>query len=260
MKRNGILLAICFCLLAIPVFAQKNLEKPFDQWGREESLKLVNDSPWSKPYQSTAGSTVAAAGQVAREQTQTVNSGGSNPRSVSRDFGPPPVTMRLHSALVVRQALVRLEQFEVGYDKMNATDKAAFDAARKSFLDCSICKDYYVITLIKSPDPSGSSTEEAIFQGMTFNDMKGNIKLVNDKGEERELVQFNAPKNSRDRAVFYFKRLDASGNPFLTPDSKYFKFSFESTFLSTSNRFAYLVPHNFEFKVSKIVVGDKVMF
>ena len=96
---------------------------------------------------------------------------------------------------------------------------------------------------------------------MTFDQLKGHIKLVNDKGEERELIQFNAPKNYRDQAVFYFKRLDANGNPFLTPDSKTVRFTFDSDILEpANNRFAYLLPRSLEFRISKIIIGGKVDF
>lgn len=261
MKHRIVLLLSFVLILAGSAFAQKHLEKPYTEWGKEDSLRIVNDSAWSKPYQGTIGASNAAVGQVSREMGQTVYSGGSNPRSVSRDYGPPPVTMRLHSGLTVRQALVRLQQLDAGYDKLDATQKTAFDADRKKFLDCAICKDYYVVTLIKSPDASGMTTEEGVFQGMTFDQLKGHIKLVNDKGEEREIVQFNAPKHSRDQAVFYFKRVDTAGTPLLTTDSKSLKFVFDSEILEpVRNRFAYLLPRTLEFKVSKIVVGGKVDF
>lgn len=261
MKHRIVLLLASVLVIAGSAFAQKHLEKPYTEWGKEDSLRIVNDSAWSKPYQGTIGASNAAAGQVFREQGQTVYSGGSNPRSVSRDYGPPPVTMRLHSAMVFRQAFVRLQQIEAGYDKMDAAGKAAFDADRKKYLDCAICKDYYVITLTKSVDSTAMSTEEAVFQGMTFDQLKGHIKIVNDKGEEREIVQFNSPKNYADKAVFYFKRLDTAGNPLLTTDSKTLKFVFDSEILEpVRNRFAYLLPRTLEFKVSKIVVGGKVDF
>jgi hypothetical protein len=235
-------------------------EKPYTDWGREDALRLITDSPWAKPYQSTSGSSAAAAQQSVREQNQSASRGGSNPRSVSRDFGPPPVTARLHSGVPIRQAIVRLQQFEVGYDRMSDADKALFDKGRKGFLECPICKDYYVITLVKAVDASGQLADEALFQGMSAADLKGNVKLVNDDGEERELVEFNAPKNSRDAAVLYFKRTDASGKPLLTKDSKDFKIIFSSEFLSTKNRFAYLIPRTFEFKVSKLVAANDVLF
>ena len=260
MKYSRVFLVFSMSFFVISVCSQKTIERPYNKWGKDDAIKILTESPWAKTYQSPAGSANAAATQIAREQSQSANSGGSDPRSVSRNFGPPPVVMRLHSALPIRQALVRLQQIDAGYDKLNDTDKAAFDAGRKKFLDCSICKDYYVVGLIKFTDSSGQSIEEGVFQGMTFEDLKGKVKLVNDKGEERELVQFNAPQTFRDQAVFYFKRTNDAGTPLVTSASKEVKFLFDNSFLGTQNRFAYLVPRTFEFKVSKMTVGDALVF
>lgn len=260
MKYRIFVLVTLVCSFSAAAFAQKVPDKPLNQWGKEESFRIINESSWAKSYQSTKLASDAAAGQIAREQGQGANRGGSNPQSVARDSGPPSIRMRLHSGLPIRQAIVRLQQIDVGYDKMSDADKAAFDASKKGFLDCTICKNYYVMTITKDRDASRSTVEEGVFQGMTFEELKGQIKLVNDKGEEREIAQFNAPKGPNDMTVMYFKRTDAAGNPFLTPESKDFKIVFSADFLSTKNRFAYLIPRTMEFKVSKIVVGDAVMF
>jgi len=253
-----VLLMLCFA--AASVSAQKDYDKPLNKWGKESSLSIVNDSPWAKSYQSTTGQAGAAASTVAREQRQTANSGGSDPRSVSRDFGPPPITMRLHSSEILRKAMVRLRQIDAGYDKMSPEDVAKFDESQKIFMDCAICKDYYVITLTKAPFSKGGGVDEGIFQGMTLADIKPFVKLVNDAGEERELTQFNAPKNAGGYATFYFKRTDANGKLLIEPTTKDFKFVFANEFLDVRNRFAYLLPRNFEFKVSKLMVGDKLYF
>lgn len=258
MKKSKLLVALFLCVFAISAFAQK--DKPYNKWGKEETLRLWNDSAWSKPYQSNSGSANAAAGQIRREQGQSAGSGGSDPRSVARDFGPPPVTMRLHSALPIRQAMVRMQQIDLGYDKMSEEDKAAFDKSKESFLKCPICNDYYVVTLMKAPDSSKSTVEEGIFQGMTLADLKGNIKLVNDKGEERELAEFNAPKGPAGQTVFYFKRNNDAGVPLFSTESKEVKVVFNPAFLDAKNRFAYLLPRTFEFKASKMVVDNVLIF
>src|SRR5688500_14947829 len=134
MKFSVALLSLVVCICALTVAGQKDYDRPLSKWGQEESLKIVTDSAWAKPYQSTSGRAGAEAGSVAREQRQSVYSGGSDPRSVSRDFGPPPVNVRLQSTEVLHKATVRLQQLDVGYDKMSEPDRANFDARRKNFL------------------------------------------------------------------------------------------------------------------------------
>lgn len=258
MKKSKYFVAFCLLVLVSSAFAQK--DKPFNKWGKEETIRIWTDSPWAKPYQSNVGASNAAAGQIRREQGQSATSGGSDPRSVARDFGPPPVTLRLHSALPIRQAMVRMQQLDLGYDKMSEADKAAFDKSKEGFLKCVICTDYYVVTLMRAPDASRSTVEEGIFQGMTLADLKGNIRLMNEKGETRELAEFNAPKGPRDQTVFYFKRVDDAGTPLFSKDSKEVKFVFSPGFLDVKNRFAYLLPTTFEFKASKMIVDNELVF
>lgn len=259
-NKNILLFFICLYCLNSSVFAQKFVEKPFQRWSKDEAIKVLSSSSWAQTYQSTEGSSRADQLQVAREQRQTANSGGSNPRSVARNFGPPPVVIRLHSALPVRQALVRMQQLSARYDKMDEKQKTEFDTSAKGFLDCAICQNYYVVTLTQAPDSSGQTIEEGIFQRMTLKDLKGNVYLLNEKGEQRELVQFTPPKGRGDSAVFFFARKGDKGTSFLTPQNKEVKFVFKNEFLTSKNPYAGLVPLNFEFKVSKMMVGDNVAF
>jgi hypothetical protein len=260
LNTNKLLLFVWMCVLTITISAQKVLEKPVQKWSKDEALQLLSNSPWAKTYQSTAGASSSAQQQIAREQSQSVYSGGSNPRSVARDFGPPPVTMRLHSALPIRQAIVRLQQIDVGYDKMDEKQRADFDKSRQNFLNCAICQKYYVITMTKFVDSKGQGVDEGIFQRMTLEQLKGNIWLLNEEGERRELVQFNPPKGAGDMAVFYFARADDKGNTFLTPENKKFEFVFDNTFLDSRNPYAPMLPRRFEFNISKLVANGNILF
>lgn len=186
MKLGKFIIFAFLITLACEASAQKINDKPYNKWSKDESIKIVTDSPWAKTYQSNEASSAASQRLVGREQSQSVNSGGSNPGSVARYLGPSPVAIRLFSAMPVRQALIRIQQIDAGYDKMKEVEKTSFDAGRAKFLECNICKDYYVVTLVKFPDSSGQSVEEGLFQGMTLDELKGNVKLVNDPGDERE--------------------------------------------------------------------------
>lgn len=247
------LFLLVLAISSIELSAQDKYDKPINKIGKDEAFKLVNDSPWAKSYQSNTTA-------VARQQGQPGLAGGSNPRSINRDMGPPPVVTRLHSGEIYRKAVVRLQQFDVGYDKLSDEKKAEFDASRKIFLECKVCTDYYVLTLTKTSYSKDGLVDEGIFEGMKLEDMKGNVTLVNDTGEERELAHFTPAKGAGDSAIFYFKRADANGKHLVTPETKEFRLLFKTTFLDSRNRFAYLLPRFFDFRVSKIMVGDKVMF
>lgn len=261
MKYRIIAAGVMLFALGTAAFSQKVPDKPLNEWGKEESIRIVNESPWAKSYQSTAAASGAAASQIAREQQQSRVTGAPESYRTERNFGPPPIRMRLHSGLPLRQAMVRLQQLGVGYDKLSDAERAQFDASKKGYLDCAICKNFYVITIYRDRDASRSTVEEGIFQGMTMEDLKGQVKLENDKGEAREIFQFNAPKGPDDPAVLYFKRTDDAGNNLITKETKDFKISFAPTFLDPAkNRFAVMIPRTMEFKVAKLISGDNILF
>ena len=242
----------------VPTFGQKYLQKPYTEWSKEEALKVYTDLPWANQYQSERGLDAAAIANQQREQRDTRLSGSE--RGNQGVVGAPvPIVVRLHSALPVRQAMVRLQQLDVGYDKMKAEEKSKFDASRAGFLECKICKDYYVVTLTKFKDKS-SSVNDGIFQSLKIEDLKGKVWLENDKGERRELTEFTPPKSETDSALFFFKRNDEAEKPFFTPSDKLIKFMFSNELRDNKNEYSGLIPRLFEFKASKMVVDGKLEF
>lgn len=260
MKLLKVLSLLLFLLLAANVPAQKFLSKPFTEWKKDDALKIVNDSAWSKTFQSTEAAATADMQAVQRGQRQTANRGGGDPGSVNRSGGRAPLIARLHSAPYIRQALIRIRQLNANYDKMSADDKTKFDAATKGFLDCDICNDYYVVTMTQYTDSSGETINEGIFESLKLEDLKGSVTLVNDKDEKRELYEFTPAKGGGDSSIFFFKRLDDQGKPLLTPDSKSLEFRFSGEFMDRDKRYKGLYPKKFEFSVSKMVVDGKVIF
>lgn len=256
-NKIGLLLFICVCCLTGSISAQKMWEKPAEKWNNDDALKIVTSSPWAQTFQSTEGSARVASQQILG-QSPTV--GGNNPRSYERNFGPAPVVIRLHSAMPIRQAINRGRQIAAGYDKMDDKKKADFNASSRGFLDCAICQSYYVVSITKFPDSKSQSVEEGIFQKFTMKELKNNVWLINDKGEKRELVQFTPPKGPGDSAYFFFARKDDNGNTFLSTDNKGFKFVFSNDFFVSNNQYAGLVPRNFEFNISKMIIGEKIEF
>jgi len=261
MKSLSVLICAVFVvLLSSEGFGQKFVNKQWTEWSKDEALSLLSESGWAKTYSSIEGGARAEAGAMARAQKDSVNRGGGNPGSAARDLGNLPITIRLHSSPLVRQAMVRLQQISVKYDKMSAEDKAKFDALKKGYLECAICKDYYVVTITKFTDSSGETVNEGIFQALTMEDMKGGITLANEKGETRELVQFTAPKTGGDPAIFFFKRTDDNGTPLVRLDTKELRFVFSNEFVQRDKRYSYLYPRRFEFPVTKMTVAEIVSF
>lgn len=190
--------------------------KPFQQWSGAEVERLLTDSLWAKT-------------QVIRLQRQ------GRPRSIAGGpdravFGEKEqlkgaeepldyrFTLRLYSALPLRQALVRQEQLKWNYDKRSAAEQKAFDAqAKQLMLDCAVCAENYVVSVgFSSNNSSGIDFIYNWFGAATVPSLKGYIYLANERGERRELVDFIPPKSPGDDVYFVFPRLDEKGRPLFT--------------------------------------------
>lgn len=256
LNRVALLLAMLFvCLTANSVWAQKTWEKPYQKWSREDVLKILGESPWSQSFTPPV-----QGNQQDSLVPQTASRGGSNPGSTSRIFGISPIVVRLYSALPVRQALLRWRQIQAGYDKMDDAKKAEFDEANKGLLACPLCKDYYIVTVNKTFDAQQSGIEEGIFQRAKLDDLKGFIKLLNDKDEARELFQFSPSKNGNDMAALFFKRKDDKNSDLLSSDSKKVKLWISTEYIRGSNPYGRYFQREFEFNLSKMMIGDKLEF
>ena len=257
LNKSSFLLLVIILSITLTISAQKNLDKPYQKWSKNEAMKVLSDSPWSQIYQSRESVAAASREQDQRAQADTLRSPTLG--SSSRFLGTTPVLIRLHSALPVRQAIVRLQQIDSGYDKMDEKKQAEFDEKTKSFLACAICQNYYVVTMVKVVGNT-QSVSEGIFQNFTLEQLKNNIWLLNEKGERRNLIQFNAPKSSTDTTVFYFPRQGEKGDPFLTSDSKKFELVINSEIFTTRREYATLLPRSFEFNVTKLMVDKNILF
>jgi hypothetical protein len=242
-------------LLVIVICAQQPLpKKPFEKWSKNEAEKVLNDSPWTskqelrlkfdKEVQKAAGS-YSGVTSAAAAQAQT---------EVDTDLPVDFVfTLRLRSALPVRQALVRLKELETDVEKMSNEQLAAFDKQTKGLLQCPACADNYVVTLSsKSRNRPGADAVYNLFKGGRLTDLQRYVFIANERGERRQLIHFVPPKVPGDEATFFFPRLDDNGSPLLTATSK-------QLLINLSDNQPTSVG-NFQFDVSTLLMNGKVEF
>ena len=228
------------------------LSKPFQRWSRPEVQKLLNDSPWAITQEMRlefdTEMRVVAGGPTTSGGHTSVASRGAN---IPIDYR---VTLRLRSAVPIRQALVRLKQLDANYDKMSDKERAAFDEKVKGLLDCPACAQNYVVTLsCKSNNYPGADALYDGLRGATLPALKPYVHLENDRGERRELIHFVAPRAAGEETVFFFQRLgDDEEKPLVTLNTKKLYFR-----LSDSNAKAIT---NFEIDVANLIVNGAVVF
>ena len=201
MNKNKYLILVrsfvSLLFLSISAHAQTVWDKkPFQQWSGYEAIQIIIDSPWAK--------------------------------TIRDDNGSYSANIRLHSALPIRQALVRQKQTRMNYNRLNAADKAKIDSDVQEALECPECTNFYIVTLRIIPTDQKALR---LLTSSSLDDLKPYVSLANDKGERRELINFIPPKGGGDNAVFfdnavfYFKRLDERGKPLLTIENKKLYFS-----------------------------------
>lgn len=210
---------------AVAARAQKDAwqGKPYQQWTKEEAQRVLTDSPWAR--------SVAETGQMV---------GGVM-------SGDKFYTVRLRSALPVRHALLRLRQLSDKYDSMSAEKKAQFDEKNKPLVECPACADNYVLSL--TPPAQGDARK------VTLERMKLFVRLVDDRGRERQLVHFVPHKATGQELTFFFPKFDDKGEALITPASKKVVFTIDTSVVGLD-----ATTKRFEFDVSKMTAGDKVEF
>ena len=240
--------------LIASVGAQDRLpKKPFAQWSRSDAEAILYNSPWAvrnevrikfdKETQVAAGSYSGVSSAAAAQSQTEVTS------QAPVDF---IFTLRLRSALPVRQALVRLRQLESDR-KMSDQERTSYDARTKGLLECPACANNYVITLSsKSTNSPGADAVYTLFKGGRLADLQRYVYIANERGERRQLIHFIPPKASGDEATFYFPRLDDHGAPLLSPENK------ELLINLTDNQINPIT--NFKIDVSSLMLNGKVEF
>ncbi|PWT87441.1 MAG: hypothetical protein C5B55_14770 [Blastocatellia bacterium] len=247
--------SILITVLFASVCAQTALPtKPFEQWSKTEAEKVLNDSNWTmkqelrlrfdKEVQKAAGSYSGVSGSAAAQSQTEVTS------DLPVDF---IFTLRLRSALPIRQAIVRLRNLETDIEKMNQSQMAAFDKQSKGLLECPACQNNYVVTLSsKSTNSPGADAVFNLFKGAQQADLERYIFLTNDRGERRPLIHFVPPKVPGDEATFFFPRLDDRGQPLLTETNKQLVVNLNDNRPTSVG--------NFQFDVSRLILKGKLEF
>lgn len=223
------------------------VKKSYEKWTLSEVTKVLTDSPWA---------------QNSYELYGTVP---SMPRTAYSAI------VRLHSALPVRQAIVRKMRLTIDYEKLDPTQKKNFDEEVNGLLSCDDCSKYYVVNLILPVTSNMPSRNKIIDEG-TFGsngvemrkelmklkpeELQKYISLSNDKGESRTLYQAVFPKGKASEVLLIFKRNDDNNKPLITRDNEKFYFRIDEKAFGRSG----WPFRRFTFEVSKILQNNEILF
>src|SRR5205085_2725544 len=138
------------------------------------------------------------------------------------------------------------------YDQRSEKERQAFDRqAKQLILDCPVCADNYVVSVgFSSSNSAGNDLIYQWFGSATLPSIKDYIHLANERGEQRELLDFIPPKSPRDDVYFIFRRLNDKGQPLFTATDKKLLFRMSDNSANSITNFSIDISKlNFEGKV-----------
>lgn len=256
--RATLSLAVLAAIASLVYSQDKLPATPFQEWSKKEAEQVLEDSPWavkqevrlryaSQARRVAGGSVPSATEGAITDTTSTTADLGGAEAPVDFQF-----TLRLRSAVIVRQAVARLKQLEPNSDK-SEKGRAAREAKVTGLLECPTCEQNYVLTLsAKSKERPGADPIFAAFKGGRLSDLQRYVFIANSRGERRDLIHFVPPKAPGEEAVFYFPRFNKKGEPLITPEDKVLIAIFTNNDVNMNT--------NFRVDVSKLIVNGQVDF
>lgn len=230
MRSQKYVVWICCLILSGGISAQGQgfwEKKSYEQWSDFEAMRMLVDSPWGKLHRPTPDS-------------ETIN-------------------IRLHSALPIRQALVRVRQIKLDRLKITAVEQSQIDAEAKELLKCAECQQYYILSL--QPVAKNEKILRALSR-LSLNSLKSAVSLISDTGETRPLVKFLPPHSVGDKplfvnnSMFFFERMDTEGRPFISAANKKFYLRIDKNALTGTD----IVLRELAFEVSRLTQKGQVQF
>jgi len=163
-------------------------EKEFCEWSVAEAVSVLNKSPWAR--QLTFTRIVGGVG-----------SGVFGEKEIYSTF-----FIRLLSAAPIRQALVRLQQIQHGYDAMDAAARQQFDEAVERLLETDLEQWIVVSVNFRSNDPDMERTVKQFFQSQSFETIKNRVYLSTSRFPQLEISAYYPPQGDAIGAKFVFPR------------------------------------------------------
>jgi len=230
-------IALVSALLTAPLLADDDIcQKPISQWNAKKARKVLTDSAWAKQMtlaniaQSSAMDENAGSGQSGMGSPRTAV---DPPRGYGADKGSGmhgekeifySYTVRLFSALPIRQAYVRLSQLDNRYDRMSPKAKQEFDARMSEALAPS-AEDIVVAIDFESNDRKLLMEVNRQLRQATRDTLNQQAYLISDHLGRIYLKDYFPPSSDGTGAKLVFPRL-VDGEPVVLAKDKLVKFEF----------------------------------
>jgi len=204
LPNRTLLSSVVAMLLACPlgILAQWD-KKPYSEWSEKDSLKLLDNSPWSQKQTFTDTS----------KNASTTTSRGA-PQTTIADVINVNFYIRFFTAKPVRQAISRSMELQRKGELPDAL------AAQLKALATADFPDFVIVTVTCDSDRASNLMQQAraLLQRLTTVELKNNTYLLTKGGQRVFLQEYQSPRNDGFGARFVFPRL-IDGHPLITPES-----------------------------------------
>jgi hypothetical protein len=258
MRRRNAFAILGILLVAVLTVQAEDfwVKKDWTKWSKDECNKILQDSPWSKPW---------AKGSVNVTASLPGNS-GANAEGAGGEKSPEiHYSVQLRSSIPVRQAVVRLQQIQ-GYSKLTDEQKKEFDAKADAFFK----QTYDDVILVHVEYGSNVQTFErdmaTYFKNIREDSVPVDFYLITEKGDRISPVRFVSPKNGSYAFELYFPRMK-NNEPVIRQGDKNMSIQFVSpavgatassldSSIGTFGREQVLI----QFKLDKMMINGKPSF
>ena len=225
-------------------------KKDYRRWSEKDCRKMLQNSPWAKQriFSQVHITRLGVGGGVRGPQDDpTRRERQANPRITYQ--------VQLRSALPVRQALVRLQQHRMGYDKLAEEERRAFDEQAEAFLRRDLSDVVVIYVMYGSTVRTDVLDLRRYWQNQTTTTLKNTTFLIGRHGRKTDLKQYVVVKGGRQAFQFKFPRY-VDGQPLVGSQDKSLQLEFVHPNIRGQGQERVLL----EFKVKKMVVEDEVVY
>jgi hypothetical protein len=219
MRRYFVQIAVLFGILALAARADDFwVSKNWKDWSKQETDKMLQDSPWARPLIEDVSGLV---------ETPTGPANNAATRRASSDFTPQTYYIQLRSALPERKAFIRQQQFALNYNQMPAAQKQAFDAQAGQILARTFDQTIVVHVVYTSKNAQGDVSPDGLlkmieaWQALPQNYATDNFYLQPQHGSRVAAVRWVLPSKGVPEFEIDFPRLQ-NGEPIIQNSDKQF--------------------------------------
>jgi hypothetical protein len=265
MPRRHISALLAAAILAVLAVQASDfwLSKDWKQWSKDDCAKLLVESPWAHVWRGgrAQGINPSGAPQAGQDMNANVQSSGlpntPNPNYQAGVGYDLVYAVQLRSSLPVREALVRQQQLEQKYDKMNDADRKAFDTRAAQILN----RNFDEAILVHVDYSRGGAGPNLAGELRSSAQKRENlhVSLVTEDGSKISASRVDV--NQKEAAFDAIFPRTANGVPVITDGQKRFSIQFQSPqLLVVYDTNVAAQPVQVEFDLSKMIVSGKLNY